>query len=72
MPDEEGGPGLPSLPEGSQVILLTEEEYKHTLEGGGNHIPPPENREENRRKGANDYESNRWKPTIDEKQLETR
>ena len=30
------------MPEGSQAILLTEEEYKNTLEGGGNHIPPPE------------------------------
>ena len=30
------------MPEGSQAILLTEEEYKNTLEGGGNHIPPLE------------------------------
>ena len=30
------------MPEGLQAILLTEEEYKNTLEGGWNHIPPPE------------------------------
>jgi hypothetical protein len=30
------------LPEGSQAILLTEEEYRNTLEGGGNSSPPPE------------------------------
>jgi hypothetical protein len=38
--DEEEHLGHPSLPEGTQALLMTEEEYENTLKGGKSTIPP--------------------------------
>jgi hypothetical protein len=40
VPDEEEHLGRPSLPEGTQALLMTEEEYENTLKGGKSTIPP--------------------------------